>query len=368
MKIIEVVQHLAPGGIETLVLELQQVYSKVDQVIIISLEGQEQQAMEKWHRLTNINCTLIFLDKRPGIQLGVIRQLTKIFKTNRPDAVHTHHIGPLLYAGIAARHAGIHSVTHTEHDVWHLQTNRKRFFLQRVLLQYVKPTLVADATYVSEALTALFPKYKNQIITNGINIDTFYPSDMATARKALTLEPLSNVKLIGCAARLVEGKGHTYLIEALSNLPSNVHLVLAGDGPLRKALEDQCESLGLSKRVYFLGNVDQMANFYRALDLFCLPSEAEGLPLSPLEAQACNIPVVVTNVGGCKEAVCPNTGILIPAKDANILTLALTKGLSKKSINFTSRPRDFVTKERSHTSMASMYRALMQEKGEKKWL
>ncbi len=357
MKIIEVVQHLAPGGIETLVLELQKIYSKADKVIIVSLENNKMHALSKWARLTNLQCELVFLNKQPGLRLDTIKQLIKLFARQRPDVIHTHHIGPLLYAGLAARHLNLTSIIHTEHDVWHLQSNKKHRFLQKVLLSYIQPKLVADAHYVGEALSKLFPKYQNHVISNGIDVETFHPGDLFIARNALQLP--QNVKIIGCAARLVNGKGHPYLFEAMMSLPDEIHLVLAGDGPLKPLLMTLCERLNIQDRVHFLGSIDNMTTFYQSLDVFCLPSEAEGLPLSPLEAQACNIPVIVTDVGGCNEAVCAHTGKLIPPKSIDALVNALSQTLEKEDLNLKFRPRDFIHKEHSLNNMASQYRDLM---------
>jgi len=114
------------------------------------------------------------------------------------------------------------------------------------------------------------------------------------ARRALRLP--DSGRLIGSAGRLEPVKGHALLIEALAALPTDVTLVLAGDGSQRPILEALAARLGVAERVHFLGHIDSIVTFYRALDVFCLPSVAEGLPLSVLEAQACGVAAVV--VGG----------------------------------------------------------------------
>ncbi|MBZ4288949.1 hypothetical protein LAN16_24115, partial [Mycobacterium tuberculosis] len=78
------------------------------------------------------------------------------------DVVHTHHIGPLLYAGYAARLTGVQTRIHTEHDAWHLQDDKRRH-LQALALKAVQPTLVADATRVYNQLRSAFTY--NNIIT-----------------------------------------------------------------------------------------------------------------------------------------------------------------------------------------------------------
>lgn len=357
MKIVQVVQHLAPGGIEAMVLELQRVYQDTDDVVIVSLEGQYRHSVKRWDALSYLNCELYFMNKKSGIAPGLLRDLVRLFRELKPDVVHTHHIGPLLYGGLAARLAGVASVIHTEHDAWHLQASRKRRHLEALTLKLVKPTLVADAEHVAGVLRSLFPRQPLNVILNGIDTQRFYPGSHIRSRITLGL-PVNRV-LIGCAARLVPGKGHHYLLEALEQLPENLHLALAGDGPLRCDLMALARQKGLISRVHFLGNIRNMPMFYRSIDLFCLASEAEGLPLSPLEAQACGVPVVITDTGGCREAICQDTGVLVPVRDSR----ALAEGILAAMKNFTREtcvsPRDYVLAHHDLTKVAHQYRALM---------
>lgn len=357
MKIIQVVQHLAPGGIETMVLELQRIYQKTDEVIIISLEGRHDSAIKRWPPLYGVKCQLIFFNKQPGVQLKLLLDLIKLFKQLKPDAVHTHHIGPLLYAGMAARMAGVRSIIHTEHDAWHLESSKRRRKLQAWALKRVNPLLVADAQHVAKTLQSFFPQQTTSVIVNGIDTHRFYPAAHISSRKSLGL-PTQKI-LIGCAARLVKGKGHSYLIQALQVLPANIHLVLAGDGPLRYDLMAQARQLQLVNRVHFLGNLRNMPEFYRSLDLFCLPSEAEGLPLSPLEAQACGVPVLMTDTGGCKEALCHKTGLLVPIKDSQALASGVMKLLSRFSRSDITSPRDYILHNHDLSTVARKYRIMM---------
>lgn len=357
MKIIQVVQHLAPGGIEAMVLELQRVYQDTDEVTIVSLEGQYRQSVKRWDALNYLNCELIFMNKPSGVSFGIIKELTRLFRERQPDAVHTHHIGPLLYGGLAARLAGVKSVVHTEHDAWHLQSSKRRRQVEALALKLVKPTLVADAEHVASVLRDYFPQQSLNVIPNGIDTQRFYPGGHMKSREILDLP--HNKVVIGCAARLVPGKGHHYLLEAMELLPANIHLALAGDGPLRCDLMALARQKGLIGRVHFLGNIRNMPIFYRAIDLFCLPSEAEGLPLSPLEAQACGVPVVITDTGGCKEAICKETGVLVPVKDSNALAAGITHALKAFTRESFCSPRDYVLANHDLKKVAHQYRALM---------
>ena len=354
-RICQVVQHLRPGGIETLVLELARLARDQD-TRILSLEGRVDDAVVAWPRLGAWQERIESLDKPPGLRPGALGALISQLRRLRPRAVHTHHVGPLIYGGLAARFCGVPRVVHTEHDAWHLQDPR-RLRLQRAILTLVRPRLVADSRQVAESLAHFLPRFPARVIPNGIDTQVFTPGDRGEARALLDLGDFlpDGARLIGCGARLHPVKGHRYLLEALALLPPDVHLALAGDGEEETRLRQQADSLGLTSRVRFIGRIDDMLAFYRALDLFCLPSLKEGMPLSPLEAQACGIPVVVTDVGGSREAVCPQTGTLVPAEDPAALAQGLRQALSRLGAG---DARGFVLEHGDARAMVAAYGAL----------
>lgn len=351
-KIIQVVQHLRPGGIETLSLDLASFSAADEQVFIVSLEGDLESALLQWPRLTPYKDQLIFMNKQPGVSTAIVSELITLFKQLDADTVHSHHIGPLLYAGLAARLAGIRHFIHTEHDAWHL-SNFKRRAIQKCALTCLQPKLVADAETVAANMhNYLGESTRINVINNGIDTQYFIPGDKVSARQALGLP--SGVTLIGCGGRLETVKGQQILIQAMQHLPQ-FHLALAGIGTLEQELRDLTVELGLTDRVHFLGRIDDMPTFYQALDLFCLPSLNEGFPLSPLEAQACNIEAIVTDVGGAKETLCPNTGALVPANNVKQLAMALFDTFNKNTVVL---PREYITAHNDVRVMTKAYASL----------
>lgn len=353
--ILQVVQHLKPGGIETMALDLQR-YLPNCHVHIVSLEGSETEMLTRWPRLKNRRTHLHFLNKKPGFHLSTLMKLIWLMKKLKVDAVHTHHIGPLTYGGTAARLCSIQNLVHTEHDAWHLENPKSRH-LEQQLIRILKPCLVADCALVAEKLQGFFNNVMPYVIFNGIDTQRFAPQtsmDKATARKHLGLP--ETVPLIGCAARLEEVKGISYLIAAISHLPPNTHLVIAGQGPQMERLVRQASFNNAKDRIFFLGPVEDMPLFYKALDLFCLPSLNEGFPLSPLEAQACDIPTVLTDVGGAKETLCPKTGTLVPASNVHALAQALKNNLENPS---KISPRLFVQERADIRMMCLAYAKLL---------
>ncbi|MDF2152226.1 glycosyltransferase [Vibrio sp. CAU 1672] len=351
---VHIVQHLAPGGLETLVMEMLKFSPEPGSVLVVSLEGQKTIALRHWGRLAEFESQLLFMNKSGGVSIRHITQLTRLLKQLRPEVVHTHHLGPLFYGGLAARLAGVPNLVHTEHDAWHLN-NAKSFHLQSLLFKITQPKVVADARKVARQLQIKFPFVDVNTIHNGVDCQRFVAGDRIDARHNFNLPP--SAKIIGTAGRLETVKGHEILIQALSRLHEDTHLAIAGSGSQKAALTSLVDRLGLNDRVSFLGLVSNMPLFYQALDVFCLPSRNEGFPLSTLEAQACDIPCVASDVGAVKETLCPLSGEAVLPNQVEILALALSKQLQRQPPS----PRDFVTRHFDIRKMVARYCQLATE-------
>lgn len=344
--LVQIVQHLRPGGLENMALDLCRFAGDEYDVHLISLEGRDAQ----WQALDDVPAKIHLLEKVSGFSLSCVFELARLLRKIDADIVHTHHVGPLIYGGLAARLAGVARVIHTEHDAWHLQSGRRRH-VQNTAITLVRPVLVADAPHVASNAMTFLPGREYHTVLNGIDCQRFVPGNKMSARAELDL-PLS-VTLIGSSARLETVKGVDNLVRALALLPSDIHLAVAGQGSQRDALITLAHEIGVSDRLHLIGHVDHMPDFYQALDLFCLPSRNEGLPLSPLEAQACGIPAVVTDVGASGQTLCPETGHLVEADDFHELARGLRRALDRK---LNCSPREHVETNWDVRQMAAAYR------------
>ena len=347
-----VVQHLRPGGIEVLALNLLEKLRDSRDLHIVALEGIKEDALADWPILHNYQNRLHFLNKKAGLSPPALFRLMMLFLRIRPQAVHTHHIGPMIYGGLAARLCGIRNLVHTEHDGWHLQQNGK---LQSRIMGCLKPSMVAVANHVGECVAEKCRTSMPCVVYNGVDTDKYSEGNLVMARSCRYLP--RDVRIIGCAGRMEEVKGQRYLVEALQYLPEDVHVAFAGDGSLKDDLKDYALELELKGRIHFLGRVDDMRSFYRSLDVFCLPSLNEGFPLSPLEAQSCGIASVLSDVGGCCEALCPKTGILAKAGNAKDLAKKLKQALAQKT---EQSPRQFILERFDLNDVAMIYDTLYQ--------
>ncbi len=238
------------GGIEVLALAIKQL--DIENTDIYSLDGSEEELTTKFAVDELLMKGILFLGKAAGFDWRCIVKLAKQLRQRQVEVIYTHHIGPLIYGGLAAKLAGIKKHIHIEHDAWHLQSKKNRFF-QGIILKICRPSVVADCQLVEKMLRRYFPSLPINMIFNGVDVEKFIPGDQLVARQKLDL-PL-DVPLIGCAGRLVEVKGQQGLVKALAKLPQEVHLVLAGDGLCRERLAKLAVQLGVQQRLHFLGLV-----------------------------------------------------------------------------------------------------------------
>ncbi len=167
-------------------------------------------------------------------------------------------------------------------------------------------------------------------IVNGFNTSIFAPGDQAQARRELGVPSLD--RLVVYVGRFVEAKGLRELIEATQRLAARdpqFKLVLIGDGVMKDQLHQLIQVSGLAQRVQVPGGLppEEVARWIRASDVLTLPSWSEGYPNVVVEALACGRPVVATDVGGTREIVNADNGILTAPKDVDGLVDALAQAL-----------------------------------------
>ncbi len=195
---------------------------------------------------------------------------------------------------------------------------RARHLLSAGISGYVSNMTICVSNAVREVLvnTYRFPARKTVTVHNGVSTSIFVPSKMGGTAVRARLEIGPEDFLLVCAARLAEAKGIDILLEAVSRVVRqgiSCRCIIVGDGPLKEKLARQANSLGLWDYVYFEGFQEDVRPYLQAGSAFILTSHQEGLPLSILEAMACGLPCIVTNVGGSAEAVKDQVvGLVIP--------------------------------------------------------
>lgn len=193
--------------------------------------------------------------------------------------------------------------------------------------------LISNSDTVITVSRSLFVKLRDvfpDLECNHSVIPTATPTDFPSSPVDAALRPLP-VHFVFTAGHLIARKGMDVLLNALVLLErrgEHINLVIAGEGPQRKQLEEYTRDNCISDHVIFLGDQrhDNVLGLLQRADLFVLASRAEGLPLVVLEAMACGIPVVATAVDGIPEVVeHERTGLLVSSEDAQGIAEAILR-------------------------------------------
>jgi glycosyltransferase involved in cell wall biosynthesis len=243
----------------------------------------------------------------PDLNPALLGSLWRELRAFRPDLVHTHLIHADLHGQLVARLAGIPGVSsvHSTHDFYGRQPYRSA----ATIAGRSARVTIAISDHVQRFLERLHIARPGGVRTVHYGIDASqWPSPAsarARARERLGLG-VGDVA-VGIASRLVPHKGHDLLLRAHADAACQapgMRLLIAGDGPMRGALERR--ALSRNGAVQFLGFVADVRSFMGACDVIVFPSLpefGEGFGLAALEAMACEVPVVASRVGGLPEVV-----------------------------------------------------------------
>jgi len=221
-------------------------------------------------------------------------------------------------------------------EVPHSRNSALRRRLARALRAAARVFSVSDSLR-RLALELGVAEEKTEVVGNGVDTARFYPVDRTAARSRYGLP--DNAQILVSVGALVERKGMHRVIDCLPALitrhPGLHYIIVGGGGPegdIRTELDAHVARLGLGTRVHFLGSLppDELKWALSASDVFVLATRNEGWANVFLEAMACGLPVVATDVGGNAEVVChPELGTIVPFGDAVALQRALESALSR---------------------------------------
>lgn len=283
------------------------------------------------------------------------RELWRILRRERVDVLHTHNPKPGLYGRVVGRVAGVPVVVNTVHGLYATDDDP---WAQRVLV-YLLEAIAArfsDAELVQnpedlQVMTRwrLAPRGRARLLGNGVDLDRFDPTrfdeaDRRARRAALGLGP--DQLVVGTVGRLVGEKGYRELIEAATLLGPEYTVVAIGpeDPEKRDALPARVLESAAASGVRVLGWRDDVDALYATMDVFVLASHREGLPRSAMEAAAMGLPIVATDVRGCRQVVEHGvTGLLVPVGDPASLAAAVRRlgedGALRRSMGDAGRRR-----------------------------
>ncbi|HEX6393034.1 MAG TPA: glycosyltransferase family 4 protein [Acidimicrobiales bacterium] len=260
----------------------------------------------------------------------------RLLRDLRPDIVHTHNPKPGIYGRIAARAAGVPVVVNTVHGLYATSDDslRKRavvYGLERIAACFSDAELVQNPEDIETLAALRIPRERLRLLGNGIDLDRFSPAAKNDARRRIRAEigARDDNVVVGAIGRLVWEKGYGELFAAAAELREqfpNVMILVAG--PAEPTKSDGIDAASIARAegvgVRFLGYRSDVEDIYAALDVYVLASHREGFPRSAMEAAAMSLPIVATNIRGCRQVVNDGvTGLLVEPHDARALAGAI---------------------------------------------
>ena len=266
--------------------------------------------------------------------LRAVAQLWRALRAERPDILHTHNPKPGVYGRIVGRLARVPIVINTVHGLYATPESS----LPKRLVVYALEWLASrfsDAELIQSPedfdllwRKRIMPRSKLRLLGNGVDLGRFRPE--AELRRTVRSElDLGEEQIaVGLVARLVEEKGVPELIEASRELDDRFVVLIIGprDPEKSDAVSEQLLAQAEADGVRFLGMRQDVERVYQGLDVFVLPSHREGFPRAAMEAAASGLPVIATDIRGCRQVVADGVnGLLFPVKDVGALTRAITR-------------------------------------------
>ena len=286
-------------------------------------------------RVARRDVEFVALDKRPGHGIRIFPELYRTFRRLRPAIVHTRNLAS-LEASIPAALAGVRVRVHGEHgrDVGDLDgSNRTYQWVRRLHRPFVTHYVALSRDlerYLVDAI-GVRPERVSRII-NGVDTGYFAP---APVRRQIPDCPFDGggLVLFGTVGRLqavkhpsLLARAFAKLVEASPGMRDRARLVIVGEGPERIEIERVLAEARIAELAWVPGARDDVAAILRGLDVFVLPSIAEGISNTILEAMASALPVIATAVGGNAELVQDGvTGQIVPSQDADALSAAMRR-------------------------------------------
>ncbi|WP_238455858.1 TIGR03088 family PEP-CTERM/XrtA system glycosyltransferase [Azohydromonas lata] len=288
-------------------------------------------------RVQRKDVSFIALQKGPGHAIGLYPRMYRLFRELRPAVVHTNNIAALECA-VPAWAAGVPLRIHSEHgwDVSDLHGSNPRYQKVRRLYRPFVSHFVAVASDIQRYLVekVRVPQGRVSLIHNAVDTVRFHPVE-GEQPTPIPGCPFSAQRhwLVGTVGRMQEVKDQLNLVRAFAHalreqpaLRERMRLVMVGDGPLRAQAQALLQELGLADLAWLPGERSDVPEVMRGLHCFTLPSKAEGLSYTLLEAMASGLPAVVTAVGANPELIANGvTGETVPPNDPQALGSALAR-------------------------------------------
>ncbi|MCU7904531.1 MAG: glycosyltransferase [Candidatus Thiodiazotropha sp. (ex Epidulcina cf. delphinae)] len=339
------INHLEKEAVESLVASIR---DASDSEIPLCVEAEKRK----------IKSYIIDSSGQSGI--SAIKQLRKVIVEEGVDILHTHGYKTDIIGLLAVNGTNCRIIT-TPHG-WTKNPDLKLLIyeiIDRLAFYFFdRVVILSDTMRRSLAKMPLLSK-KLDVINNGVDIDEL-DRDNVLSDELLIWK--GNSFLLGYIGRLVEGKGLSTLLKAVARHgKANWKLAIVGVGDKRDELIMLAESLEIEDRVRFFGYREDRVSLLRLFNVFVLPSRSEGTPRCVMESMATMVPVIASNIPGCKKLISDKeTGSLVQVDDYNDLADKIVELQNDSELvnRYKRNGRTFIEENYSAVKMAEKYTKL----------
>jgi glycosyltransferase involved in cell wall biosynthesis len=335
IKILHVVYFLEPGGMENGIVNISKGLDPKQFDIHYCCLERAGAFVERLPNPQNVHV----LNKRSGFSLGAVVSLTKLIRSLKPDLIHSHNLGPLIYSGLSSGFGFLCPIVQGEHSLLTpMECTARRLRQRRWLYRGCARVHTVSEQLRQQLLQLGFHREKVVTICNGVDTDRFSESDPLIARNAIGLGHLpANARILGIVGRFGAFKRHDVLVEAFNLLAeddSTLHLLIVGDGgPNKDRVRAQVAASRFANRIHLVGYQKDVRPFYQSMNVLVVPSENEGMSNAVLEAMACGTPVLAHDV-------CGNSEVITPGSDGWVANLDTPDNLCIATKNILAKPSE----------------------------
>jgi glycosyltransferase involved in cell wall biosynthesis len=334
MRIVHVINSFEVGGMETMILALAKYQqSQGHEVSVIAIFGRN----ELYQVAESMGLSPQSAMKRPGADfLSTIRIVRRHLKDRRAQVVHSHNLVPHYFAAAACFGLKV-ALLNTRHDMGQHYSSKQGDFLYRLAMKRSTfGVAVCEAARIEFVDKGAIPDAKSRTVVNGIDLSNYSNKSEHAKLKLLDSLGVKTEKLVfGNVGRVNPVKDHGTMLAAFQRCLEqglNAILVIAGNGPAFAKVQQSVIELKIEDKVFFLGQRSDVPEVLKGFDVFLQSSLTEGYSLALVEAAACGLPIIATNVGGNAEIISDGeNGCLVAAKDVEAYAAAIqTLGHSEK--------------------------------------
>lgn len=327
MKVLHITNDLSAGGVVVLLKDILPALKRIGidvQLLVLSERNNEYEAA-----FSQSDIPVFYTGKH---SIFSPRQLFKLYSLlNKYDLIHAHNFPPnywLFFSSLFIKRKNSPALVATEHSTYNLRRKIKALSVLEKIIYGRYDYIIAISRQTEESLTQWVPKIQHKIITihNGIQLSSFAHAIPFPIHELISTHQREN-KYVLMAARMSVEKDHDTVLLAMKELPENVHLVLAGTGPLLNKVKALSEKLSLFDRVHFVGYRYDLERIMKTVDIMVQSSHWEGFGLAAMEGMASGLPVVASDVPGLSEIV-DGAGVLFQKGDHHQLARIIKNLLS----------------------------------------